>query len=100
MEFGSNRTASHVAQRDEPGAVVPVGNARGERRGGVFALKLAELPLPGQHPQRVAHFGAQAAREVSRARPCLEPVVGDDAREAEDVGVDEDRARRSWSGHG
>ena len=34
------------------------------RRAGVAAAELAHLPLLGQHPQRVAHFGAQRAIEA------------------------------------
>ena len=37
-------------------------------RAGVAAAKLAHLPLLGQHPQRIADFGAQSAIEVLRAR--------------------------------
>ena len=41
----------------------------------IFGLELAELPLPGQEPERVAHLSAEAPGEVDRARPALEPVV-------------------------
>ena len=49
-------------------------DARQHRRPGIVAAELAELPLLGQHPQRVAHLGLQRAVEVVRARPSLEAV--------------------------
>ena len=41
---------------------------------GVGPGELAELPLPGEHPQRVPHLGPQRAPELGAARPALQPV--------------------------
>jgi hypothetical protein len=40
----------------------------------VFSFELAKLPLPREHPERVANFGAQAAIKVCFSRAALEPV--------------------------
>ena len=50
--------------------MVDVGEPRVDRRSRILALELAELPLPGEEPQRIAHLGAQAAVEFdARGRP-------------------------------
>lgn len=53
---------------------------RGDRRPGVRATELAELPLPREHPQRVADLRAQRPVEVGGAGPALEPVPQADGR--------------------
>ncbi len=55
---------------------------REERRAGVVAAELVELPLAREHPQRVAHLGAQRPVERLRARAPLEAVPHRDRREA------------------
>jgi hypothetical protein len=50
-----------------------------DRRSGVVAAELAHLPLPRDHPQRVAHFRAKRAIELLCARPALEAVPRGDA---------------------
>jgi hypothetical protein len=57
-------------------------NPREYRRAGILALELADLPLPSDHPQRVARFGSQRALEIRRARPAFQPVPDRDGREA------------------
>src|SRR5690606_38256559 len=47
---------------------------------GVVALELPDLPLAGEHPQRVTDLGLQRAVEVQRARAALEAVPERDAR--------------------
>ena len=54
--------------------------ARQHGRAGVVALELAHLPLPRQHPQRVAHLRLQRAIEVVRPRPPFQPVPARDRR--------------------
>ena len=41
-------------------------------RAGIFSLQLAELPLAGQHPQRVGDLGAQTGTQVVGAGQRLE----------------------------
>ena len=54
-----------------------------DRRAGVLTLELAELPLPGKEPERVARLGAERALEIDIARAAFEPVP------ALDLGLEE-----------
>src|SRR6266850_1664023 len=40
----------------------------------VIPLKLPNLPLPRQHPERVTHFSPQSSIEFVRPRPTLESI--------------------------
>ncbi|WP_221889753.1 hypothetical protein [Streptomyces sp. WAC06614] len=46
----------------------------GHGRAGVGGPELAELPLPGEHPERVADLHPQGAAEVGGPGPAFEPV--------------------------
>jgi hypothetical protein len=70
VEVGRGRVVGAVA-REVPRLDVEL---RLDRRPGVVGDELGHLPLAGEHPQRVAHFGAKASREVRGARAALESV--------------------------
>jgi hypothetical protein len=79
------RRGRSPGERDPVEGREPGRDAGVDRRRGILGLQLAQLPLPGQEPQPVAHLGAQAAGEVERPRPRLQPVVGRDRRDPEDL---------------
>ena len=58
----------------------PQQRPRVHRRPGVLSEEFAELPLPRQEPERVAHLGAERPLEVHRPGPSLEPVPALDDR--------------------
>jgi hypothetical protein len=60
------------------------GDSSIDARGRVFAVELTKLPLPGQHPQRITNFGAQAATKVIRPWPRLETIERDYSRQSKD----------------
>ncbi|HET6318036.1 MAG TPA: hypothetical protein VFG86_16400 [Chloroflexota bacterium] len=47
-----------------------------DRRAGVLALELADLPLAAQQPQRVVHAGLETDLYVTFARPRLQSPPG------------------------
>jgi len=51
-----------------------ISDPRIDWRAGVVAFELAELPLPGQEPERIAHLGAQAALEIGATRAAFEAI--------------------------
>ena len=72
-------------KRNPVDSFVLISNARRDARSSVFAREFTELPLPRQHPKRIAHFSTQAAREIERARTSLQAIERNDARQAKDV---------------
>jgi hypothetical protein len=69
------RRTGRVGVRAEPGERTGDDRVGGRhRRAAVGRLELAELPLPGQQPQRVPDLGAQRAGEVGGAGPSLQAV--------------------------
>ena len=61
---GHDRARARPVRLDRGGAVRDLGD---HGRAAVVGIELAHLPLPGQHPRRVAHLGAQPGGEVVRA---------------------------------
>jgi hypothetical protein len=52
-----------------------------DARSRIFPVEFTELPLPGQHPERIANFRPQAATKVERPGPRLEAIERDDSRQ-------------------
>ena len=59
-----------------------------DRGAGVLALELAELPLPGEHPQRVAEQHLQTGRQIGGERQRLQARPRDDRRHRRQLGIE------------